>query len=185
LSTVSVIIPAGEKDLEAAKALEASLKGALEVLIETHGRITDARNAGGRKSKGENLLFVAADVELPAGLDISTLPSYGFDVAVPYIRADPDDAIMETIQRSLAAMGHPLGCCGEFMFVRRAAFQDLGGFREASPGTPMEDTDFAARAWWRGWKLGVFPFEVVHKRRWTPEHYGIPPSVWGPLIGSV
>jgi hypothetical protein len=86
------------------------------------------------------------------------------------------DFFMEGWQRFFAALGHPLGHYGEFIYMRRAVFDDVGGF---NPRLVHEDTDFAARAWWRGWKLDVFPFEVMHLRQWNPEHYGIPSSVWG------
>jgi glycosyltransferase involved in cell wall biosynthesis len=164
---VSVIIPewGGEK-------YPYEIRGAAEVIHVGEGPASYARNLGARRARHDELLFLDADMALPPDLDLSTLAGYGFDMATAYFRTDPWDALLGIGQNLLASVGHPMSFFGGFMYMKRYVFDDLGGFREV----PAEDTEFAHRAWSRGWKISVFPFEVVHTR---PFHWK---NAVGPLL---
>lgn len=168
--TVSIIIPAGPKDLEDAKALASTIKGAGEIILGTEGRSpAEARNLAARRARFDELLFLDADMALPEGLNVSRLSTYGYDLATAFYRTLPIDGMMEYLQNLGAAIGSPTSYIGGFMYVKRFIFDQLGGFRELY----AEDTEFATRAWWSGYQVSTFPFEVHHER----------PFKWSHIVG--
>ncbi len=173
--TVSVIIPLGKED-----SYDRKILGAGEVLKISEGSISEARNLGAARAKYAELLFLDSDMVLPPELDLSTLDSFDFDIATAEYRvSEPLDYLLQAWQNFWSDAGCPLAVYGGFIYVRKEAFKRIGGFRECVG----EDVEFACRAWHLGYRIGRFPFQVLHSR---PFHWksfvGVLPSfpeVWG------
>lgn len=169
--TVSVIIPAAPKDVPLAERLKRSLRGAGEVLIMQGGTATENRNAGAANALFDELLFLDCDVTDVDKIDLSTLDSYGFDVATTFLRLNPIDMGWTFLQNWSAYTGAPLALFGAFIYARRSAFLTVGPFRQL----PSEDTEWGHRAWVLGYNIDHFPFYVTHAR----------PLGWGNHLGPL
>jgi GT2 family glycosyltransferase len=149
------------------------------------------RNRAVRRSRGEILAFLDDDAEaepgwLAAGVraleaaDVAGGPDLG-PAGAPY-RERISDLLLATPfigsgvpaheRRPAAgpvASPHDVALCN--LFVRRAAFEALGGFDE-SLGYVGEDTDFVRRALDRGFRVVLDPdVRVRHRRRPFPGAY--------------
>ena len=175
---MSVIIPLAKED-----EYNRIIFGAGEVLKISEGSIASARNLGAARAKFHELLFLDADMHLPANLDLSTLSSFGFDIATAEYRvSEESDFLLESWQNFWAEACCPLAMFGGFIYVRKDVFNEIGGFRDCVG----EDIEFAWRAWHLGFQIGKFPFQVLHSRpfHWKsfvgvlpklPEIWGVPP----------
>lgn len=115
-------------------------------LIETGPGRARQLNAAAGAARGDMLVFVHADSRLPAGA-YGSLARASLDPAVAggnfALRFEGDDLFVRTltavytVQRRL---GYFYG--DSSIFVRRGAFESLGGFRELAV---MDDYDFARR----------------------------------------
>jgi glycosyltransferase involved in cell wall biosynthesis len=156
------------------------LKGAGEVIKIREGSISSARNLGAARSKFDELLFLDADMVLPDTLDLSTLSSFGFDIATAEYRvSELSDYLLQSWQNFWAEAGCPLAMFGGFIYVRKDVFNEIGGFRDCVG----EDIEFAWRAWHLGYRIEKFPFRVLHSRpfHWKSLVGVLPklPQIWG------
>jgi GT2 family glycosyltransferase len=173
--TVSVIIPVGEGD-----SYDHELKGAGEVLKISEGSISAARNLGAARARYDELLFLDSDMILPLEVDLSTLDSFGYDIATAEYRvSEPSDYLLQSWQNFWGDAGCPLAMFGGFIYVRKESFKRIGGFRECVG----EDVEFAWRAWHLGYQIEKFPFQVFHSRpfHWKSLAGVLPklPEIWG------
>ncbi len=134
------------------------------VVFESHRQISRARNAGGRAASGRFLVFLDADTTIsPELLEkvLSLLESgeyYGGGVAVRFDRENLPWSVRFFTKfwngiarrRSLAA-----GC---FVFVRKEAFDAVGGFREDLYAGEEVFFSLALKKWGRKRKLR---FEMI------------------------
>jgi GT2 family glycosyltransferase len=173
--TISVIIPLSQKDEYSRR-----IQGAGEVLKINEGSIASARNLGAGRAKFDELLFLDADMLLPENLDLSTLDSFGFDIATAEYRvSEMSDYLLQSWQNFWADSGCPLAMFGGFIYVRKDIFNEIGGFRDCVG----EDIEFAWRAWHLGFRIEKFPYQILHSR---PFHWksfvGVLPKlseIWG------
>ncbi len=124
-------------------------------------------NAGAAASTGDALLFLHADTVLPVGVEAlvaSTLEDPAVALGAFRARFDGRSPAMRAIEwgiRLRCRVAHlPFG--DQALFLRRAMFQTLGGYREQF----MEDAHLVGRARGHG-RIVVLPDEVVTSaRRW-------------------
>ncbi len=203
--TVSVVVPAGGADRELERCL-AALSGLRpppgEVLVVSDGpseavrRAAEergfralelagrrgpaaARNAGAAAARGEILLFLDADVEVPADLvgrvaarfrerpDLAAL--FGSYDAEP-----PAPGMVSRFRNLLHHWVHQQGRreattfwagCGA---IRREVFEEAGGFREAFRVPSVEDIELGHRLVEGGSRIElVKELQVTHLKRWT------------------
>jgi len=186
---VTIVIPL-LFDADAASALLASLSprldvevivvdGAadprLEAIVAAHGSAVLLRaapgrarqmNAGAARGAGEWLLFLHADSTLPAGW-LPAIAGLDNEVIGGWFRFALDDSAWQAriIERLTAwrvkHLNLPYGDQG--LFVRRRAFEQLGGFRELPL---MEDVEFARRLV-RAGRVASLPLPLrTSARRW-------------------
>lgn len=129
-------------------------------------------NAGAQRASGDLLLFLHADTILPPGGIRTLLETMGPSGRVGGA-FDLDIASNRPALRLIARMGSlrsrvtriPYGDQG--IFIRRAAFQALGGFSDIPL---MEDVDLMRRIKRRGWPILILPLRVrTSPRRWERE----------------
>jgi len=154
-SLVSVIVPLSDQD-----SFTPTFKNAEEVIVVREGWSPgEARNIGAGRAKGSILLFVDADMDLN-GLDISSLNG-PWDLATAFYSTDSEwDRYMVELRNLTLLSSSPLCFWGGFIWVKKAVFDRLKGFRLME----WEDIDFAIRAWLSGFKLGFFNITVRHTR---------------------
>ena len=131
------------------------------------------RNKGARMARGENLLFLDADVVLPEEYlreNYSEFLRRGLDIATTFVRPISNRKIDKIIykvinkgykwyeKRSPAAEGHHI-------FVKREFFDKVNGFDEDI--IMNEDLDFVQNVWKNGGKFGLLhgrPISVSVRR---------------------
>ena len=123
-------------------------------------------NAGAARGAGEWLLFLHADSTLPAGW-LPAIAGLDNEVIGGWFRFALDDSAWQAriIERLTAwrvkHLNLPYGDQG--LFVRRRAFEQLGGFRELPL---MEDVEFARRLV-RAGRVASLPLPLrTSARRW-------------------
>lgn len=157
-----VVVDGGSRD--ATKALAAPL--ADRVIDAPRGRASQM-NAGARAASGAVLLFLHADTLLPEGatglvakLDASGREWGRFDVAIA--GADPLLALVALLMNARSRFtGIATG--DQAMFVRRAAFDAVGGFAEIPV---MEDVALSKRLKRRSSPLCLRERVLTSGRRW-------------------
>jgi GT2 family glycosyltransferase len=137
-----------------------------------------ARNVGAEHADTEWILFLDADCRAPAGLlDAYFAQDVGEDVGAlaGEVSAAPDRstiagryAVTKSFLSQRAHLAHPYlpRAVAANLMVRRAAFEQIGGFYEGVRAA--EDTDFSWRLQHAGWRLELRPdASVEHRYRAT------------------
>lgn len=125
-----IVVDDGSKDRTAAVA---AAQGARVLSVQLR-QIAATRNAGARAARGETLVFLDADTLLPEATLRSALAAIeagavgggagvAFDGSIPVASRIPVAIILSTLRLA----GWAAGC---FVFVRRSAFEAVGGFDE-------------------------------------------------------
>ena len=142
-----------------------SLNGAAEVLLMTDGTRSEARNIGAEQAKGDELLFLDNDMDI-SNINLQELNSYNYAVSTAYFSSNDmlDTIFITSAQNWQAAVGLPLSYYGGFMYVRKADFNKIGPFKN---NVFMEDIEFANRAVVKGYHINVFPYRVLHTRKFS------------------
>jgi glycosyltransferase involved in cell wall biosynthesis len=161
-----IVVDDGSTDPETARALEA-LPPEVQLIRQQNAGVASARNAGFERSDGDLLLMVDADDRLTLdAIDVlrpplESNPRVGYCYGLMKLIGDwsgvlrfPDFDPYILLHRSIA--GAQLG------LVRRAAWEDAGGFDPAIDG--YEDWDFCLSALEHGWRGLQIP-QVTHEYR--------------------
>jgi glycosyltransferase involved in cell wall biosynthesis len=106
------------------------------VVAETVNHIARARNAGARASRGRFLVFVDADTVVPAAVLEAALESLGGGEAVGGGSVVSIDFGTNRVAEALLRFWNRISvrgrlAAGSFLFCRRDAFIEVGGFSEA------------------------------------------------------
>jgi glycosyltransferase involved in cell wall biosynthesis len=107
----------------------------VRVVHDAHRQIARARNAGGHAAHGRWLVFVDADTRVPAtllrrSLDCLAAGHCGGGALVAFDRPLPIAARGFAVLWTLLSK-HLRWACGAYIFCRKQAFEDIGGFNEA------------------------------------------------------
>jgi rSAM/selenodomain-associated transferase 2 len=151
--------------------LRAIPDGAVRKLLSEPGR-GGQLNRGAGAASGDILIFLHADTKLPPDALIrigealcdGTLAGGAFDLAI-----DSPRRAFRTIERvaSLRTRLTRIPYGDQAIFLRRAWFESLGGFREIPI---MEDVDLMRRLKQAGGHIAILPERVVTSaRRWEQE----------------
>jgi rSAM/selenodomain-associated transferase 2 len=131
------------------------------VVLTAPGPRAVAMNAGAARASGDVLLFLHADTALPAGAQeaIGTLVARADGGAFRLAFDEPRPGLA-LLSRARERLGRVYG--DQAIFVTRAAFERLGGFREELP--IMEDDDLVRRLR-RSGRFEVLPLAVTTSAR--------------------
>ncbi len=161
-----VLVDGGSDDGTPAAARAAGLR-----VIEGAGRGRAVQmNAGAAATSGDQLIFLHADTALPVGVSrwvADTLADPDVALGAFALRLDRRTPALIAVEWGIALRCRlarlPYG--DQALFLRRATFDALGGFR---PG-PLEDPDLVRRAARLG-RIVVRPEHVVTSARRWEEH---------------
>lgn len=143
----------------------ASTRADLHVVRSARGRAVQM-NAGAAKASGEWLLFLHADSRLPPGW-IARIASAPADVVGGWFAFALDDRAWQArviewgVGWRVRLLRLPYGDQG--LFVRRAVFTAIGGYRDLPL---MEDVDFVRRLVRSGRTIALEDRLVTSARRW-------------------
>lgn len=179
--TDAEVVVSATRDGDSLAAVRAVYPGV--VWVESERGRARQMNAGAARARGQWLLFLHADTQLPRGwrtavdlADGDTRVSAGcFRFAL-----DSPSAIARVIELGVRVrvrlFGLPYG--DQALFVRRAMFEALGGYRDLPI---MEDVDLVTRLRGRGRLFRAPPAALTSARRWerdgwirrTARHLGL------------
>jgi rSAM/selenodomain-associated transferase 2 len=132
-------------------------------VIETPGGRAAQMNAGAAEARGGVIVFLHADTRLPAAAhrSLTTSGADGGNFAIRFDGGDAFSRVLGAWYRGQRLLGAYYG--DSAIWVRREAFEALGGFRDLPI---MEDYDFARRLE-RRFRTACLPGPVVTSaRRW-------------------
>lgn len=158
-------------------ATAAAFPGVTVVTASERLGVAGARNAGAAATTGDVVVFSDAHVEpapgwLPLLLDALQDPAVGevaptiSDLHQPAVRGygftwpDLGMSVRWLRERPAAATDVPF-ICGCFLALRRATFDELGGFDDGLVRWGSEDAELSLRVWRRGLRCVVVPDAVV------------------------
>jgi glycosyltransferase involved in cell wall biosynthesis len=161
-----IVVDDGSTDEKTARALDA-LPAAVQLIRQRNAGPASARNAGFENSDSQLLLMVDADDRL-------TLDA--LDVLRPPLESNPDVGYCYGLMKLIGAWSgilrfpdfdpyillHRSIAGAQLGLVRRAAWEDAGGFDPAIDG--YEDWDFCLSALEHGWR-GLQVPQVTHEYR--------------------
>ncbi len=176
---------------------------AVRVIANADNRgFTPAINQGVGATRGAWALLLNNDVTLPAG-DLAKMiaaaetgPDTLGGVQPLLVQTDAPDqvdsagiGVRSRFRTHDMLMGQPAarapreitdiwGCCAGCFLVRRAAFEEAGGFDEEFYAE-LDDVDFAFRARWLGWDFRLVPAaRARHRRRPNAPRTGARKLLW-------
>ena len=148
------------------------------MVLESRGGPAKARNRGAREARGEVLLFVDSDVELPRGLVARVAELFSADPGLGAVMGSYDDApgdphffsqYRNLLHHFVHQTGHEEAStfwagCGA---VRRSDFLALEGFDERYAEPSIEDIELGARLVRSGRRIRLVKgLQVKHLKRW-------------------
>lgn len=138
------------------------------VIASARGRAVQM-NAGARATTGDVLLFLHADTRLPTGA-IEAIRGALADPRVAggtfTLRFDPETPMLRLYAWATRVPWRLLHYGDQGIFVRRSAFEGMGGYQELPI---MEDVDFLARLARRG-RVVLIPLAVTTSARRFARH---------------
>lgn len=147
------------------------IDGIMVVRAQGEGSPSRARNAGAAAAGNDWLLFLDSDVRAPAGLlddFFAEPPGDEYGAVTGDIVGVPDARTLAarygTVRNFLGQRSHVMNpfrprASSANLLVRRAAFEQVGGYREGI--RQAEDTDLTWRLQEAGWRLGFAEHAVV------------------------
>ncbi len=191
-ATLGCVLPVwkrpGRGELELIVVDDASTDGTAETASRHADRVirlaerrgpAAARNAGALASRGDVLLFVDADVRVPARSADLIVPAFAADPGLDALFGSYDDRPTEGnflsqfknllhhhVHQSAAEEASTFWAgCGA---IRRKAFFDAGGFSEAYTLPSIEDVELGYRLKASGRAVRLLKtLQVTHLKRWT------------------
>ncbi len=161
-SVETIVVDGGSAD----STVEIATARADQVLTSEIGRATQM-NAGAAVARGEILLFLHADTSLPKNFvhhlqrfRLSTQAWGRFDV-----RIDSNNLMFRIIETMMNLRSRMTGICtgDQAMFVKRSAFEEVGGF---PPIALMEDIEISKQLKKVSRPFCVHEPAVTSARRW-------------------
>ena len=173
-----IVIDAESTDATSALAQE----GGARVLVSARRQRAAQMNAGARVTSGEFLLFLHADTLLAPGALTKIVRAFRDPATLGGGFARRYDAPSAVLRLTCALAEARTRCCGWFlgdqaMFVRRSAFEELGGFREWDI---FEDLDFSRRLARAGRVVTLRPPVISASRRFAAR--GAVRTTWSDLL---
>jgi GT2 family glycosyltransferase len=171
-----VVVDDGSTDASAAIAEAA---GARVVRQPANGGQAAARNAGVRATRADVLLFVDADVVVAPDVVGRVRDAFATRPAMAALFGSYDDrpragGVVSPYRNLLHHYVHQRGATEAFTFwagcgaVRRAAFQEVGGFDERPWRRAIEDIELGYRLRAAGRRIVLDPTLLcTHLKRWT------------------
>ncbi len=168
---MEVIVVDGDPSGDTIREIRDPRNGIVQAVLSEKGRGIQL-NRGASLAKGEILLFLHADARLPAGAFVKIAAAMkdrqiiggAFRLAIDSPRR-PFRVIEKFVSYRSRYLGLPYGDQG--IFLRKAAFQSLGGFRSVPI---MEDLDLMRRISRRKGRIVILDDPVVTSaRRWEEE----------------
>lgn len=143
----------------------AARAGGARVVFEPHNQIARARNSGARGALGRWLVFVDADTEIPPGALRGALDHLASGSVVGGGSTFRMESIRRRAGRLMVGAWNRISrsfrlAAGSFVFVRRDAFEAVGGFPESVYAGEEIFFTLAVRRWGRKRGLG---FRVLHR----------------------
>jgi glycosyltransferase involved in cell wall biosynthesis len=164
---ISIIIPARDTDLPAARRLARALDGADEIIIQGGSQgAPHARNQGASHATGDILVFIDADSSVDGSLKtLLDRPAEDFWCAEWYwtVVDHSYSHLGCSWTNFLPRIGVPY-TIGSFMAVRRDAFYAVGGF---DPTAMWEDVYLGLKLMNAGYRMGRVPLKVQVRRQFT------------------
>ncbi len=168
-----IVVDGGSHD----GSVELARQGADEVLHAPRGRAAQM-NAGAAASDAEVLLFLHADSRLPAAADAVVLRAVGGAAGdrtgAPWgrfdVRIDSPRRLLAIVSAAMNLRSRWSGIAtgDQALFVRRALFEQLGGFADI---TLMEDIELCTRLKRHGAPACLRDKVLTSPRRW--EQHGV------------
>ena len=172
-----IVVDALSTDATCAVAEE----GGARVIASTHRQRAAQMNAGACAALGEFLLFLHADTLLAPGALTKMVRAFRDPATLGGGFARRYDAPSAVLRLTCALAEVRTRCCGWFlgdqaMFVRRSAYEELGGFREWDV---FEDLDFSRRLARAGRVVTLRPPVISAGRRFSKR--GAMRTTWSDL----
>jgi rSAM/selenodomain-associated transferase 2 len=157
-----IVVDAGSRDGTADMAIRAGAR-----VLHTPGSRAAAMNAGARIASGDVLLFLHADTTLPAGAGTAVRAALrGCDGGAFHLAYDDRRPLMRAFDEIRLRLAGPV-YGDQAIFVTRAAFDRLGGYRALAI---MEDYDLVRRLRRTG-RFSLVPLSVETAAR-RHRHHG-------------
>jgi glycosyltransferase involved in cell wall biosynthesis len=177
--------------------LTAEIARSYGATVVTGGRIAFGRNAGAAVAKGELILFMDADTQLPSELTLAEayleFMQRGYDIASAHYGVMKKNTTLFGIfagylfttlfnvgRRIGTLKGKPVSEGGAFILVKRKIHEEIGGFDENV--RVGEDQEYFLTASRRKVKYGSIPLRIkISNRRYDTPQKLFKVTVWGAM----